>query len=79
MIRFVDIRCAETGYKFAFWDTVTDKFFCYCDEQAWGTWEEFEDAAVHDEHPADNALLDRFEALCPEWLIAPDGKGETNG
>ncbi len=42
MIRFVDIRGQGTGYRFSFWDTVTDQYICINGEQAWDDWEDFE-------------------------------------
>jgi hypothetical protein len=62
MIRFVDIREAETGYNFAFWDTVTDKFVSYGDEMAWDTFADFKVVFAGDE-----TSLDRFRRICPAW------------
>lgn len=61
MIRFVDLRSAKiAGYRFAFWDTVRDRFVQMLDDQAWETWAEF--AA---DCPTDQ--LARFHALLPHW------------
>lgn len=62
MIRFIDIRGQDTGYRFAFWDTVTDKFICIADQYAWDSWDEFAEIAEG------NVDLRRFGALCPKWI-----------
>ncbi len=45
---FVDLRPAGiAGTRFAFWDTVVDKFVAYNGSQAWDDWEDFlEDACA---------------------------------
>ena len=73
MIRFVDLRNQDTGYKFAFWDTVTDSFVSVSGGQAWNTYDEFEEdcrtsALLKGDHgPAWN-MWD-FTKLCPEWAF----------
>lgn len=62
MIRFVDIREAETGWRFAWWNTILDKFETHGGQQAWDTWEEF--AAFCD---AENPK--RYRRLCPLWAF----------
>ena len=42
MIRFVDIRNQKTGYNFAFWDTILDKFIELEGEQAFDNWDALE-------------------------------------
>jgi len=62
MIRFIDLRDQDTGYRFAFWDTVTDSFLCRAHEYAWETWADFEGVA----EPADRT---RLKGLCPDWVF----------
>lgn len=64
MIRFVDIRHAETGYRFAFWDTVTDSFVTFAGDQAWDTAGEFL-ISVYAANQKD--IAGRFLGLLPEW------------
>lgn len=45
MIRFVDIRNQGVGSRFAFWDTITDRFVEIEGEQAWDNWDDFFDVA----------------------------------
>lgn len=45
MIRYVDISAADTGYRFAWFDTVTSTFKLFGGEQAWDSWDDF--AEVH--------------------------------
>ena len=61
MIRFVDIRGQGTGYAFAFWDTVTDRFCEFGGEQAWEGMEDFvESFGVSGD-------VERFVRLMPDW------------
>ena len=68
MIRFIDVRGQGTGSRFAFWDTVTDRFVCISTEYAWDGWADFEEIA---EGSVD---LERYKKLCPDWVC--DGKEE---
>lgn len=61
MIRFVDIRGCSTGHRFAFYDTVTDKFVEISGEQTWGQWFDLAEVAPQE-------FLDRIAALCPLWI-----------
>lgn len=63
MIRFIDIRGQGTGSRFAFRDTITDRFIEIGCEQAWNNWDEFAEAA---EGRSD---LDRFKSLCRDWAF----------
>ncbi len=66
MKRFVDLRGAETGsYRFAFWDTIFDKFETYEGAQAWNTFDDF--ASDYD-----GKELDRYKGLCPAWTFKKD-------
>ncbi len=60
MKRFVDLRGAETGYQFAWWDTIVDRFEMWSDAMAWDTWDEFA-GAYH------GGELDRYARLVPDW------------
>lgn len=67
MIRFVDLREADIGERFAWWDTITDRFIEYAGYQAWYDMHEF-----MDDH-TDGVLnyeLDRFKRLAPEWTFS---------
>ena len=62
MKRFIDLRGQGTGMRFAWWDTVLDRFECHSNEYAWDTWEEF-----LNDHEGDDFL--RYKCLCPEWAF----------
>lgn len=66
MIRFIDIRSQGTGYRFAFWDTVTNRFVDLDDEQAWDSFADFEESAKGNTIERD---LQRYKNLCPEWAF----------
>ena len=72
MIRFVDLRNARiSGYRFAFWDTVRDRFCEFSNEQAWETLEEFRaDLRGHifDQETFEPKFL-RFKRLMPKWVF----------
>lgn len=64
MIRFVDLRhVAEDlgGYRFAFWDTVTDRFIS--DDVGWQAWK----TIGHFAQGYQGNELERFVGLTPEW------------
>lgn len=66
MIRFVDMRKADVeGVRFAFWDTVTDRFVELAGEQAW---------AEVSEIPEDPSRW-RLIRVVPRWAFnrAPHG------
>ena len=63
MKRFVDLRGQETGYRFAFWDTVYDRFDTFEAVQAWDTFAEFEQDCTAD--------IERYRRLTPEWAFVP--------
>jgi hypothetical protein len=66
MIRFVDLRGAETGYRFAFFCTVVNRFISIGDagDQAFDSWEELEPLLIEAE-----ADVQRYRALMPEWAL----------
>ena len=63
MIRFIDIRNQGVGSRFAFWDTITDRFLEIEGEQAWDNWDEFLEVAKG------HSLLKRLKDLCPDWVF----------
>jgi len=70
MIRFVDLRPADiAGYRFAFWDTVHDRFEEFNGDQAWGTLEEFHESCelggVIESH------VKRLTGLVLAWACEP--------
>jgi len=68
MIRFCDLREADiAGGRFAFFDTVTNRFIELEDEQAFETWEDVLDCSKGEE-----AFVDRLEQLCPVWVYDPE-------
>ena len=62
MIKFIDLRGSDTD-RFAFWDTVTDKFICLSNVYAWDTWDELS------QDVSDPYLRKRLKVLCPEWVF----------
>lgn len=73
MIRFIDLRAQSTGHRFAFWDTVTDRFVEFSGSQAWETLDEFRGdyATSRGDEKSRYPELSRFEQLCPPWATAP--------
>lgn len=71
MIRFVDLRDAEIeGARFAFFDTVRDKFVEVCGTVAWYSTADFKDCVnTESRHSEVFELggLPRFERLIPGW------------
>jgi hypothetical protein len=64
MIRFIDLRRQGVGYKFAFFNTVNDKFISFNGTMAWNTKQEFIADCVlnHGE-----GFQRRFLSLIPTW------------
>jgi hypothetical protein len=73
VIRFVDLREADIGYRFAFFDTITDTFITVWHTNVWDSFEDFridwEDA---DDEGEELPLLSRFRDLCPPWALEND-------
>ena len=67
MIKFIDLRGSDTGKRFAFLDTVTNKFVRIAGSQAWNTWDEI--SPYFKDFENDDYFLERFKALCPEWVF----------
>lgn len=77
MIHFVDLRHTyeDTGAKFAFWDTVLDRFVDLGGEQAWESWDDFEQA--YSCSPTHHGI-DRFRLVPWEIIItSPEGRTMT--
>lgn len=64
MKRFIDLRGQHTGYRFAWFCTVLDRFETFDGDQAWDTWEEFKLSYYSNEI---NTTIGRYRRLCPEW------------
>lgn len=62
MIRFVDLRYQATGYRFAFFDTVTDQFMSFDGEQVFDVRRDLELVVPSPE------LFKRLEGLMPDWV-----------
>lgn len=76
-MRFVDLRSAEiAGVRFAFWDTVEDRFVTGINGQAWGTWQEFLDDLPTTTH--DNTIQ-RWWRLSPAWIDKAMSEDEEQG
>lgn len=70
MIRFVDMRAADiAGSRFAFFDTVKDRFVQKAGEHAWETWGDFEEVCGMVDPDDDQHPIDRFRGLCPAWVF----------
>lgn len=70
MMRFVDLRPADiAGKRFAFWDTVHDRFEEFNGDQAWGTLLELhyscQQGGVIEAH------VKRLTGLMPDWVHEP--------
>lgn len=63
MIRFVDTRSAMIGARFAFYDTISDKFMDFGGNQTFDDWAEFE------EWQPEGELRERCRCLCPDWAF----------
>jgi hypothetical protein len=67
MIRFIDLRGQGTGNRFAFFDTVRDRFIEVGGDQVWASAPEFIEAA----HLAFGQGAERFIGLMPQWVAVP--------
>ena len=67
MKRFIDLRGQDTGYRFAWYDTIVDEFESVAGYEAWDAWEDFVDSATVAEWHTSN--LDRYRKLCPAWVF----------
>ena len=63
MLRFIDLTGQITsGFEFAWYDTVTDKFVAFNGIQTWDCWEDFEEDVKLDT----NLCIGRFKTLFPK-------------
>lgn len=62
MKRFVDVRVAEIGGRFAWYDTVADQFETHAGSMVWETFREFADDYDGDE-------IERYRSLTPDWAF----------
>ena len=62
MKRFINLRGQETGYNFAWWDTVIEEFEQHCGDFAFRDWSDFEEYYEGDD-------IDRYKRLCPQWVF----------
>ena len=71
MIRYVPLG-EDTGYKFAFWDTIYDQFITIGPEQAWDDAADVEEAAKVYGPVITDARLARLLRLIP----SPHNRGD---
>lgn len=70
VIRFIDLREQSIGYRFAFWDTNSDRFCEFDDEHAWDSVEDF--TVAFNEKPSSYGIQ-RFINLMPAWaMVKPE-------
>ena len=63
----LDLRGQDTGYRFAFWNTVTDRFVSVGQDQAWDDMDDLKEGAM-----LAGTFINRLEGLCPAWASVPD-------
>ena len=71
MIRFIDLRGQATGFRFAFWTTITDQFINIGSDWAWDSLEDLEESGRLVE-----VNVDRMKNLCPDWTLSEPAKEE---
>ncbi len=72
MLRFIDLTGQITsGFEFAWYDTVRDKFLTVDGEQTWDCWEDFERDAKEDSN-FPPLHMDRFKSLFPKDKFLED-------
>lgn len=75
MIRFVDIRNNKGMCdRFAFYNTITDKFCELGGEQTWTTKKEFQEAFESEKEKHED--VSRFLCLMPEWTSVEETEEE---
>jgi len=74
MKRFVDLRSSDTGYRFAWFDTITEQFERHSGTMCWDTWSDFE-SDFQGEPLSDN--LERYRGLTPKWAFEHPEKEEV--
>lgn len=72
MIRFVDIRGADTGTRFAFWSTVTDQFLTIDGVQSWNDSQDLIECMDSDcDYDDDERDRQRLLTKLPAWANLP--------
>lgn len=69
MIRFIDIRNQGAGYRFAFWDTIMDRFCTINDNQVFDTVDDLKEVFSLGNDYLDTYSFERFERLCAHWAF----------
>lgn len=69
MKRFIDLREQGTGYRFAWFDTGTDRFEDHDGQMVWDTFAEFAEVCAGD--------LARYRRLTPAWAFEEDDGGRA--
>jgi hypothetical protein len=83
VIRFIDMgkqiwmndEDPDCTKYFAFWDTVTNRFLEFAEEQAWPSWNDFEEALKdhfgenYKTEPSFRPYYLRCKGLCADWVF----------
>ena len=74
MLRFVDVREADIGGSFAFFDTVSDTFVSLGDDQVWVSARDLAESWRRHYGTGDGGTrpLSRFLNLLPDWVARRD-------
>jgi len=67
VIRFIDIRGQDTNYRFAFFDTITDRFLTLGNDQVWDSKADLLEGTV-----PNDPLVARCVGLMPDWALVDD-------
>ena len=67
MIRFIDLSGQDTSYRFAFFDTITDRFLILGNDQVWNSKADLLEGTV-----PNDPLVDRCVGLMPDWALVDD-------
>lgn len=78
MIRFVSLVGSDTGYLFAFFDTVTDTFVSVGTDQAWRSVDDLRESFQCVDDPNWD-FFRRMERLIPDWARGPNGCADCAG
>ena len=65
MIRFIPLSYEDTGFRFAFWDTIINRFSAIGGDEAWEDLADFKESAAPHLGPA---LFARYAGLIPDAL-----------
>lgn len=69
MRRFIDLRGQETGYLFAWYDTIIEEFECFNGNQAWNSWDDFEIDYLESLTWKDLNEIGRYKGLVQRWAL----------